>query len=171
MVRQANKRKNKTVKLSDVIAKAIDPAMQKRGFANRDIITNWQQIAPAPYNKLTLPEKLVWKKYKINNNQEEKTQGATLFLRCEPSFAMALSYESEAISAAINRYFGYILIDKIKLSLLPFTPHSSKIIDKEIKPTKEMIKQVNDETSKIEDDELKQALRQLGLRIKTNKTS
>jgi len=169
MVKQANKRKNKTVKLSDVIAKAIDPAMQKRGFANRDIIANWQQIAPAPYNKLTLPEKLIWKKNKINNNQEEKTQGAVLFLRCEPSFAMALSYESEAISAAINRYFGYILIDKIKLSLEPFTPHSSEIVDKEIKPTKEMIKQINDEISDVASDELKQALRQLGLNIKAKK--
>ncbi len=157
------KRLNRTTSINDVINKAIDPVLKKRGFANRDIITNWQNFAPAPYDKVAMPERLEWKRGKAGE------EGATLYLRCAPSHALALSHESTKIAATINRYFGYILIGKIKLSLEPFSPHSSKIIDKQKTPSKEVIKKINQEISDVKDNELKQALYQLGINLKSNK--
>ena len=38
----------------------LDPALKKRGFASRDIVSNWPAMAPAPYDKVTRPDKLSW---------------------------------------------------------------------------------------------------------------
>ncbi len=157
------KRLNRTTSINDAINKTIDPVLKKRGFANRDIITNWQNFAPVPYNKIAMPERLEWKKGKAGE------EGATLYLRCAPSHTLALSHESEKICATINRYFGYILINKIKLSLEPFSPHSSKITDKQKIPTKEVVKKINEKISDVKDEELKQALYNLGINLKSNK--
>ncbi len=155
------KRSNRTTGLGDAINKAIDPIIQKRGFANRDIIANWPIFAPSPYNQVSIPDRLVWPR------GEKSDQGATLYLRCAPAHALALSHEGAKIAASVNRYFGYILVNRVKLSLEPFSPHSSKMLDKGQTPTKETIKAVNEEIKDIKDDDLKEALRRLGLNIKT----
>lgn len=167
--KKTNTRLNRTIGLGDAINKSIDPILKKRGFANRDLIANWPVFAPAPYNKVAIPDRLIWSRKNNasqNNTSQEGEQGATLFLRCAPTHALALNHESAKIAAAINRYFGYVLINKIKLSLEPFSPSSSKKPNKEKTISKEISNAVNKEVSNVKDDELKQALRELGLKIK-----
>ena len=85
-------------------AASLDPALKKRGFASRDILTHWPTIAPTPYDKVTRPDKLSWPR------GEKGAEGATLYLRCLPGHALALAHEGQRIAAAINRYFGYLLV-------------------------------------------------------------
>ncbi len=168
--KKINTRLNRTIGLGDAINKSLDPILKKRGFANRDLIANWPVFAPAPYNQVAIPDRLIWPR-KNNANQknasQEEEQGAILFLRCAPTHALALNHESAKIAAAINRYFGYILINKIKLSPEPFSPSSSKMPNKEKTISKEISNAVNKEVSNVKDDELKQVLRELGLKIKS----
>src|SRR5690606_20337944 len=54
------KRRNRTVQLGDVIDGMLDPALRRRGFANRELLTNWSSIVPTPWGSATMPDKLVW---------------------------------------------------------------------------------------------------------------
>ncbi|MHB1110603.1 MAG: DUF721 domain-containing protein, partial [Devosia sp.] len=107
------RRLNRVVGVAEALSKALDPALRKRGFASRDIITHWAAMAPAPYDKVALPDRLSWPR------GERGAEGATLYLRCVPGHALALSHEGPLIAAAINRYFGYVLVGAVRLSAEP----------------------------------------------------
>ena len=75
------KRRNRTVSVADALSGALDPVLKKRGFASRDILAHWTVIAPAPYDKVAIPDKLTWPR------GERSAEGATLYLRCMPGHA------------------------------------------------------------------------------------
>jgi hypothetical protein len=134
----------------------LDPALKKRGFAGRDIITHWSAMAPAPYDKVTVPDKLVWPR------GASGAEGATLYLRCAPGHALALAHEGGPIAAAVNRYFGYVLVGHVRLSASPFMPHSAALPQTERKPDPVLVASVTSAVDKVADDGVRQALRQLG---------
>jgi hypothetical protein len=113
------KRLNRTVGAGDALRGVLDPALKRRGFASRDILTHWRAMAPSPYDAVALPDRLVWPRNAPN------AVGATLYLRCAAGHHLALVHEAPRIAAAINRYFGYVLVDQIKLAITPFTPGSA----------------------------------------------
>lgn len=106
------RRLNRTVGVSDALKGVLDSALKKRGFATRDLITHWAAMAPKPYDRLAVPDQLKWPRGAGH-------EGATLYLRCAPGYAMALSHEAPPIAAAVNRYFGYFLVKEIRLSAEP----------------------------------------------------
>lgn len=154
------KRRNKTLNLADVLAGALDPVLKKRGFATRDIITHWQAIAPRPYDQITMPDKLVWPRKSANSHE-----GAVLFLRCAPGQALFAQHDAPAIAAAVNRYFGYVLVQDVRLSAEPFTPGSGRKTQKTREPSPSEIAKVSEAVEKVEDSELREALRALGLAL------
>ncbi len=160
-VNKQSKRLNRTVDLSTIMSKIIAPALKKRGFASRDIIKQWANIAPSPYNRVSIPDRLSWPR------RGEGAEGATLHLRCEQAHRLALSYDSEQISSAINRYFGYVLVDRIKISLEAFSYRSDK--KEYIKPTinKEAQEKISNSLCDVKDEQLKQSLQNLGEAILT----
>lgn len=151
-----DKRANRTLGLSEAISGAIDPVFRKRGFASRDIITNWASIAPVPYDKVAIPDKLMWPRGKAG------AEGAILFLRCAESHRLGLAHEGAAVAAAINRYFGYVLVGAVKLSAEPFTPGSGIKGDKRDEPRPETRRAVNEAIAGVEDEGIREALRRLG---------
>jgi hypothetical protein len=153
---QEPRRLNRVVGVAEALSKALDPALRKRGFASRDIITHWQAMAPAPYDKVALPDRLSWPR------SERGADGATLYLRCIPGHALALSHEGPLIAAAINRYFGYVLVGAVRLSAEPFIPHSAEAA-KALPPANAAVRAKIEETvAPVADDGVKEALRQLG---------
>src|SRR5215217_9637242 len=118
------KRRNRTIVIADVLSGALDPVLKKRGFASRDIITHWSVMAPKPYDTVAIPDKLTWPR------GERSAEGATLLLRCVPGHALAISHEGDKIAAAINRYFGFVLVGAVRLSAEPFTPGSGQKAEK-----------------------------------------
>lgn len=153
------KRRNRSVALADAIAGALDPVLKKRGFASRDIITHWGAMAPRPYDKVAIPDKLAWPR------GERSAEGATLYLRCAPGHALAIAHEGQTIAAAVNRYFGYVLVGQIRLSAEPFTPGSGAKEQKPIQPSQSVQAKVGAQVANIEDDGLREALRALGLAL------
>lgn len=154
------KRRNKTLNLADVLAGALDPVLKKRGFATRDIITHWKAIAPRPYDETTMPDKLVWPRQSSHNHE-----GAVLHLRCAPGQALFAQHDAPAIAAAVNRYFGYLLVQDVRLSAEPFTPGSGKKAQTPYQPSPSEIAKVGAAVEKIEDNDLREALRALGLAL------
>ena len=139
--------------------RVIAPFLQKRGFASRDLIKQWANIVPSPYDRVTIPDRLAWPMGTKSAN------GAILYLRCKEAQKMALSYDSEMIIAAINRYFGYILVAEIKISLSPFSYCSEETTYPKKKITNEARKKIDNIVRKVENEKLKQALQNLGENI------
>lgn len=154
------KRQNKTLNLADVLAGALDPVLKKRGFATRDIITHWKAIAPRPYDETTMPDKLVWPRQASHNHE-----GAVLYLRCAPGQALFAQHDAPNIAAAVNRYFGYHLVQDVRLSAEPFTPGSGNKAQNHIQPSQSDVAKVGAAVDKIEDGDLREALRALGLAL------
>ncbi len=152
-------RRNRTLSVADALAGAIDPVLRKRGFAGRDIISQWAVIAPAPFNTTTQPDKLSWPRAGHN------AEGATLYLRCAPGQALFAQHEAPAIAAAVNRYFGYVLVKDVRLSAEPFTPGSGAKAHMPYQPSQSAIAKVGKATEMVEDDDLRDALQVLGLAL------
>jgi len=153
------KRRNRTLSVADALSGALDPVLKKRGFAGRDIIVQWRSIAPRPFDETTLPDKLSWPR------GERSAEGATLYLRCAPGQALFVQHEAPAIAAAVNRYFGYLLVKDVRLSAEPFMPGSGRRAEKPHQPSQSEIAKVGKATEMVEDDDLRDALQALGLAL------
>lgn len=153
---EAPRRLNRVVGVAEALSKALDPALRRRGFASRDIITHWAAMAPAPYDKVALPDRLVWPR------GERGAEGATLYLRCVPGHALALSHEGPLIAAAINRYFGYVLVGAVRLSAEPFIPRSGELPRSRPQANAEARARLEEELAPVADDGVREALRHLG---------
>lgn len=149
-------RKNRTLSVADALSGALDPVMKKRGFASRDILSLWHVIAPPPFDRLTQPDKLAWPRH------AHGAEGAVLHLRSAPGQALMVQHEAPTIAAAINRYFGYVLVGEVRLSAEPFMPGSGVRAQKRAEPSRKSLDRIAAETSVIEDEPLRAALRQLG---------
>jgi len=154
------KRRNKTLSVADALSGALDPVMRQRGFASRDIVTHWRAIAPPPFDTATLPDRLAWPR-----SAAGRAEGAVLHLRCAPGQALFAQHEAPALVAAVNRYFGYVLVRDVRLSAEPFTPGSAGRRHKDGQPSQSAIAKVGAAIRGIEDDDLREALRTLGLAL------
>ena len=155
------KRLNRVVSAGEALQKALDPAFRKRGFASRDIVARWTAMAPPPYDRVAAPDRLVWPR------NERHAGGATLYLRCAPGHALALSHEGAAIAAAVNRYFGYVLVSAVRLSAEPLAT-ARQATPNQPPRTQEPDPEIDRAVAHVADDGLKDALRRLGRGIKGN---
>ena len=148
------KRLNRTVGVAEALGGVLDSALKKRGFATRDILSNWGAIAPKPYDRVALPAELKWPRGAGH-------EGATLYLRCAESQRLALAHEGPMIAAAVNRYFGYFLVREVRLSAEPFIRSSAP--KPQVTPTPpEVAKHADQAVAAVEDPALKDALKALG---------
>jgi hypothetical protein len=155
----ADKRRTRAVPLGEAIGALLDPALKRRGFASRDLIAHWGAMAPAPYDRVTRPDKLTWPR------GNRGAEGAVLHLRCLPGHALALQHEGQRIASAVNRYFGYVLVGSIRISAEPLS--DDKPAETEARPAigeAERMK-VARSVSGVSDPELRQALGALGRAI------
>lgn len=145
------------MQLGDVIDGMLDPALRRRGFANRELLTNWSSIVPTPWGSATMPDKLVWPR-----KDRPDPDGAVLYVRCIETHKVMLAHDAPLISRAINRYFGYLLVRSVRLSLNPLSlarpPQAppSKPLDPETR------NRIARETEAISSPDLREALEKLG---------
>ena len=160
--KKTDKRYNRFVGLEQAANSVLDPVFRKRGFANRDLFARWAEIAPPPFDRTTLPERLFWPR------SADGAEGAILVLRCQPGAALAVAHEGARIAEAVNFYFGYFLVRGVKLSAEPFV--QKPVADPappECPP--EIRTEVDKTVADVSDDALREALRHLGENIKARR--
>ncbi len=140
-----------------MIGNALDPALKRRGFASRDLLANWSAFAPSPWDKIAQPDKLVWPR-----RDSPAPEGAVLQLRCVEGHALALAHEGPAIAAAVNRYFGYLLVGSVRLAPMPLGPDRAETSTARPQVPKAAIDGARRATQGIEDENLRAALEKLG---------
>lgn len=150
------KRFNRAVGVADALRGALDPMLKKRGFASRDIIDRWRAIAPEPYDTSAVPDRLAWPR------SEASAGGATLYLRCDPAIALMLAHEGSRVASAVNRYFGYLLVNQVRLSAAPFRREAATPTTPE--PTLDDFARarLDRAVDGVEDDGLREVLDRLG---------
>lgn len=149
------RRLNRAVGVGEALGSVLDPALKKRGFATRDLVSHWPAMAPAPYDQMARPDKLSWPR------GEKGAEGAVLHLSCHPGHALALAHEGQKVAAAINRYFGYFLVGQVRLSATPF--EVVKPIPETIPALPEVTRaRIGRAVERVQDPGVREALRELG---------
>ncbi len=104
--------------LSSQIAKLMQPAARKRGFANVDLFHHWPDIIGADYAEHCDPVKLQWPRRdprKDAPDSHAKSSGAVLTVAVAPAHAIAVQHEVPRLIRRINSVFGYPAIGRIRV--------------------------------------------------------
>lgn len=146
--------------LSALLGDVYSAAFAKQGFASRELVTRWREIAGAEVADHSEPMKIQWPRPVEGQPQE----AATLVLRVEGPMALEIQHASDAIVARVNRFFGWNAVGRIALRQAPLTvPRVRKTIQP---PDEASVAAVAQSLESVEDDELRVALARLGAAIK-----
>src|SRR3978361_2074695 len=102
-----------SVLLSDVFSEAY----AKQGFAARELVTRWAEIAGAEIAAHSQPLKIPWPRPVERQPQE----AATLVLRVEGPMALEIQHASDVILQRVNRFFGWHAIGRLALRQAPLS--------------------------------------------------
>lgn len=129
-------------------------AFARYGFAQADVVANWDAIVGTDLAAVSAPERIKWPR---GAGEQAQKQGGTLVIRAAPGRALELQYEASRIISAINSFFGYGAVAGIKVVQAQDLPHRPG------KPPPLPEKPVNDqELAKMDESPLKAALERLG---------
>jgi hypothetical protein len=148
--------------LSVLLSDVFSDAYAKQGFAARELVTRWAEIAGPEVAAHSEPLKIQWPRPVEGQPQEP----ATLVLRVEGPMALEIQHSSDVILQRVNRFFGWSAVGRLALRQAPLSrrdrPQASRA------PDPESVAKVAQTLSSVEDEELRAALARLGASIKRN---
>ena len=148
--------------LSVLLGGVFSDAFAKQGFASRELVTRWAEIAGADIAKFSEPLKIQWPRPVAGQAQVP----ATLILRVEGPMALEIQHSSDAVLQRVNRFFGWNAVGKIALRQAPLSRPKPRRSVRPLEPA--AVAEVAKGLGSVEDDELRDALARLGATIKRN---
>lgn len=145
--------------VSDLVSKLLDPVIEQRAGMTMDLIGSWREIVGDHHAAKSLPEKLHWPR---QISDDDPFEPATLVVACDGGHALYLQHDSEAVLAAVNDYFGYSAVARLKLVQKPVVVRmpDSKSADKKLGKRETL--HLASLIEQVEDPHLKNALEKLG---------
>ena len=147
--------------LSVLLGDVFSEAYAKQGFAARELVTRWGEIAGPEVAAHSQPLKIQWPRPVEGQPQEP----ATLVLRVEGPIALEIQHASDVILQRVNRFFGWSAVGRLALRQAPL---SRRERPSSRPPDPKAVAQVAETLSSVEDEELRAALARLGASIKRN---
>jgi hypothetical protein len=148
--------------LSVLLNDVFSDAYAKQGFAARELVTRWADIAGAEIARHSEPLKMQWPRPVEGQPQEP----ATLVLRVEGPAALEIQHKSDVILERVNRFFGWSAVGKLALRQAPLSRRMPPAAPRA--PDAKAVAEVAETLSAVEDTELRAALARLGAAIKRN---
>ncbi|WP_315706737.1 MULTISPECIES: DUF721 domain-containing protein [unclassified Bradyrhizobium] len=148
--------------LSVMLGDLFSAAYAKQGFAARELVTRWAEIAGPEVALHAEPLKMQWPRPVEGQPQEP----ATLVLKVEGPMALEIQHSSDVILERVNRFFGWHAVGKLALRQGPLSRRPRPRRPPPPDPT--AVAKVAESLSAIEDDALRDALARLGAAIKRN---
>lgn len=148
--------------LSVLLSDVFSDAFAKQGFAARELVTRWAEIAGRDVAAHSEPFKLQWPRPVQGQPQEP----ATLVLRVEGPMALEIQHRADVILERVNRFFGWHAVGRVALRQAPLSRRDRPAPP--APPDKAAVKTIADTLSAVEDEALKDALARLGAAIKRN---
>ena len=146
--------------LSVLLSDVFSDAYAKQGFAARELVTRWDEIAGSEVAAHSQPLKIQWPRPVEGQPQEP----ATLVLRVEGPIALEIQHSSDVILQRVNRFFGWSAVGRLALRQAPL---SRRAQPKSVRaPDAHAVAKVAETLSSIEDEELRAALARLGASVK-----
>ena len=148
--------------LSVLLSDVFSDAYAKQGFAARELVTRWAEIAGPHIAAHSEPLKMQWPRPVEGQPQEP----ATLVLRVEGPMALEIQHSSDVILQRVNRFFGWSAVGRLALRQGPLSRRKAPPWARA--PDPKAVAKVAETLSGIEDEELRAALARLGAAIKRN---
>ncbi len=148
--------------LSVLLSGVFSDVYARQGFAARELVTRWAEIAGPEIAAHSEPMKIQWPRPVEGQPQEP----ATLVLRVEGPMALEIQHSSDVLLQRVNRFFGWSAVGRLALRQAPL---SRRDRPKRVPaPDPKAVAKVAETLSAIEDEELRAALARLGASIKRN---
>ena len=148
--------------LSLLLSDVFKDAYAKQGFAARELVTRWAEIAGRDVAAHSEPLKLQWPRPVEGRPQEP----ATLILRVEGPMALEIQHKSDVILERVNRFLGWSAVGRLALRQAPLSRRERSRPTPP--PDPQEVESVAQTLTAIEDEELRAALAKLGAAIKRN---
>src|SRR6202790_715867 len=148
--------------LSVLLSDVFSDAYAKQGFAARELVTRWAEIAGPEISAHSEPLKIQWPRPVEGQPQEP----ATLVLRVEGPMALEIQHGSDVILQRVNRFFGWSAVGRLALRQAPPARPEQPAASRA--PDPKSVANVAETLSSVEDEELRAALARLGASIKRN---
>ena len=148
--------------LSVLLSDVFSDAYAKQGFAARELVTRWAEIAGAEVAAHSEPLKIQWPRPVEGQPQEP----ATLVLRVEGPAALEIQHKSDVVLERVNRFFGWHAVGRLALRQAPLSRRERPARPRP--PDPKTVQDVAKTLAAVEDDALKDALARLGAAIKRN---
>jgi hypothetical protein len=148
--------------LSVLLSDVFSDAYAKQGFAARELVTRWAEIAGPEIAAHSEPLKIQWPRPVEGQPQEP----ATLVLRVEGPMALEIQHAADVILQRVNRFFGWSAVGRLALRQAPLSRRDQRVVSGA--PDPKSVAKVAETLSAVEDEELRAALARLGASIKRN---
>ena len=148
--------------LSVLLSDVFSDAYAKQGFAARELVTRWTEIAGLEIAAHSEPIKMQWPRPVEGQPQEP----ATLVLKVEGPMALEIQHSSDVILERVNRFFGWSAVGRLALRQAPLARRNKAA--RPPPPDPKSVAQIAETLSEIEDEQLRAALARLGAAIKRN---
>ena len=148
--------------LSLLLSDVFSDAYARQGFAARELVTRWAEIAGADVAAHSEPLKLQWPR----PVHGQPPQPATLVLKVEGPTALEIQHKSDLILQRVNRFFGWSAVGKLALRQAPLSRRDRPELPSP--PDRKSVARIAETLTSIEDEELRDALARLGASIKRN---
>jgi len=148
--------------LSVLLSDVFSDAYARQGFAARELVTRWAEIAGAEVARHSEPLRMQWPRPVEGQPQER----ATLILRVEGPAALEIQHKSDVILERVNRFFGWSAVGRLALRQAPLSRRDRPSPQRA--PDAGAVETVAKTLSGVEDEELRAALARLGAAIKRN---
>jgi hypothetical protein len=148
--------------LSVLLSDVFSDAYARQGFAARELVTRWTEIAGPEISAHCEPLKMQWPR----PVEGQPAEPATLVLRVEGPMALEIQHASDVILERVNRFFGWHAVGRLALRQGPLSRRQKPTAP--LKPDASRVEEVAKTLSSIEDKELRAALARLGASIKRN---
>ena len=147
-------------RLSDLIGRPLADAFKRQGFASREIVTRWPEIAGAEIAAHAEPVRMQWQRQPGTDQNEP----ATLVLRVDGPAAIEIQHLSGLIIERVNRFFGWQAIDRLALRQAPLMRRPKSRRATAIDPA--AAERVAGTLTGVTDESLRAALGRLGAAVK-----
>src|SRR5664279_2674763 len=111
--------------LSVLLSDVFSDAYAKQGFAARELVTRWAEIAGPEVAAHSEPLKIQWPRPVEGQPQEP----ATLVLRVEGPMALEIQHASDVILQRVNRFFGWSAVGRLALRQAPHRAPAEEAVD------------------------------------------
>ena len=163
------KKNNFARPVGDFVGKIIEPVLLSRYGITMDLLAIWPELVGMEYCQFTKPEKISWPKF---NAHDYSFRPGTLVVACDSSKVLFFQYETTRVCQAVNNFFGFEAIKRVKVIQKYFLPvKNTKKFNLNTSLTKKQQQKLEIILSKIENEKLREKLAKLGYSVMNKRKS